>query len=206
MKNLNVLKQRRSEHGGSFANRKRRARRPLNTNNPVHLVLKSDNAIGRRSLKSNRGIVLRALGRYSKHFGIKIYEKAVCGNHIHCVVRSRSRTSMQNFCRVFAGQIAQEILRQHPYSAEELRLHHYRRKKKQEPPRHPKNRRTFWTSLVYTRIVRWGFDFRNVLNYVVRNFLETERIIPYKPRLRMVKSSTDSATVWSGLTLVYHSD
>ena len=187
------MKQRRSEHGGSFAKGKRRARRPLNAKNPVHLVLKSERAIGRRNLKQNRPIVLRTLIKYSKRFGVKIHEKAICGNHIHCVVKAPNRFALQNFFRVVAGQIAQEILKSHPMAENEFTTN-----TKLDDilnNSHPKNRRSFWTSLAYTRIVRWGFDFRNVINYVVRNTLETERIISYKARRQFVGTLADTYSV-----------
>ncbi len=181
MKKISSLKKRRSEHGGSFSVLTRRSRRPLNSDNPVHLVLRSEIAFGARSLKRNRPIVLRTLFKFSKRFKVKVYEKAICSNHIHCVVKAPSRRAMQNFFRVFAGQIAQEILIAHPLT-EMARERGDRGGTSAGENTHPKNRRSFWTLLAYTRIVRWGFDFRTVLKYVVRNTLETERIIPYKPR------------------------
>ncbi len=179
MKKISSLRKRRSEHGGSFSVKSRRSRRPLNTDYPVHLVLRSEIAFGARSLKRNRRIVLRTLFKFSKRFEVKVYEKAICSNHIHCLVKAPSRRAMQNFFRVFAGQIAQEILNAHPLTASESAD---RGGTQSVGKTHPKNRRSFWTLLAYTRIVRWGFDFRTVLKYVVRNTLETERIIPYKPR------------------------
>lgn len=179
MRKIPSLKKRRSEHGGSFSVKSRRSRRPLNTDNPVHLVLRSEIAFGERSLKRNRRIVLRTLFKFSKRFKVKVYEKAVCSNHIHCVVKAPNRRAMQNFFRVFAGQVAQEILQAHPLNEKESAE---RGVTQSMDSAHPKNRRSFWALLAYTRIVRWGFDFRTVLKYVVRNTLETERIIPYKPR------------------------
>lgn len=195
MENKNILRKRKTEHGGSFSFRKRRSRRPLDVSRPVHLVLKSELATGDRNLKNHRRVVLRILIQYSKHFRIRVYEKAICGNHIHCLVRARSKRQFQGFFRVLAGQIAQEILELHPLSEKERGYQNRLAGGTPESEPHPKNKRSFWALLAYTRIVRGGYDFRNVRNYIIRNVLETERIIPYKARAAkiFVRASEPSA-------------
>jgi REP element-mobilizing transposase RayT len=162
------------EHGGDLAVTRRRSRRPVNPKKPVHIVLRSNLAVGRRSLLKNQETVKRVLIKFSKHFGVRIYERAICGNHIHCLVKADSRRSLQNFFRVFAGQVAQEILRDFPLQKHE--------KKAFRGGTHPKNHKSFWSRLLYSRIVRWGRDFRGVRNYVIDNTLEALGLKPYRPR------------------------
>jgi len=52
--------------------------------------------------------------KYSVRFQVKIYEYAIQGNHIHLLIKARSREGMQNFFRVIAGHSAQQILREFP--------------------------------------------------------------------------------------------
>lgn len=163
----------------------RKTRRPLNSKRPVHLVLRSDLARGKRSLFKNKRLVLQFLRKYSKMFGVRVYEIAVCGNHLHGVVRCSDRTRLQNFFRVFAGQVAQEILRMHPLQRGE--------EKAFRGGTHPKSQKSFWSLLAYTRIVAWGRDFENVIAYVFRNTLETLKLIEYTRTTRRIFSGIPGA-------------
>jgi hypothetical protein len=49
---------------------------------------------------------------------------------------------------------------------------------------HPKNQRKFWAVLIYSRVMTWGKDFKNVAKYILQNTLEALFIIAYKPRKR----------------------
>lgn len=110
----------------------------------------------------------------AKRFGVQVYEKAICGNHLHLLVRGKSKTDVQNFFRVLSGHIAQEILRQFPL-AEKERGGALKKGCK-------KNQRKFWSLLLYSRIVSWGRDFGNVANYIIQNTLEALGLIPYQAR------------------------
>lgn len=174
MRNHTFIPKRPTEHGGILTVKRRNSKRPLNIQRPVHIVLRSDLAKGKRSLLKNQKIVDRVLAKFSKKFHIKVYEKAICGNHIHCLVKAYSRRSLQNFFRVLAGQIAQEILNLYPLQKNE--------KKAFRGGTHRKNQKTFWSLLLYSRIVSWGRDFGNVGRYLVRNTLEALGLIPYQER------------------------
>ena len=171
MKLRKLASNNRFDHGGVLSVRTRKRRRPLNPKKPVHLVLRSDLAKGRRSLLKNKALVLRILERFSKRFNVRVYEVAVCGNHLHCLVKARFRTQLQNFFRVFAGQVAQEILKLFPLQKKEAKAY--------RGGTHPKNHKSFWSLLAYTRIVSWGRDFKNVRAYVFRNTLEALGLIAY---------------------------
>jgi REP element-mobilizing transposase RayT len=180
---LSFLKKTKREHGGLHSVGQRRSRRPINIRQPVHIVLRSEQAHGTRSLFKNKAIALRVLNKFSKRFRIRVYEKAICGNHIHCLVKAQTRRELQNFLRVFAGQVAQEILREFPMSKQER--HRSRGgtpsgTRKRSP--HPKNQRTFWSLLVYSRIVSWGREYLTVKAYVLQNKLEALGVIEYKVR------------------------
>lgn len=179
MKQLSFFAKARGEHGGSLALSKRRSRRPINIKNPVHLVLRSDLANGSRSLLRNQVLILRILQKFSWRFRIRVYEKAICGNHIHLVVRAHSRRDLQNFFRVFAGQVAQEILLKFPLQKREEKAFVGLRG---GTPMHLKNQRTFWSLLLYSRIVGWGRDLRGVIAYVIQNTKEALGLVAYKKR------------------------
>lgn len=181
MKKLSPLPPKRKiEHGGSFAVGRRRSKRPIEIKKPMHVVLRSDLAKGRRSLMRHNALAERILKKASRRFHICIYEKAICGNHIHLVVKGRNRIELQNFFRVVAGHIAQEILQLYPLQ---------KRERGGAPglapavaSGHPKNRRKFWSLLLYSRIVSWGRDFITVKKYIIQNVMESLGLIPYKTR------------------------
>ena len=172
MKQQSFLPKIKLEHGGSLTIRKRINTRPLAVKKPLHLVLKSELGKGKRSLLRNKALVLRIQAKYAKRFQVRIYKNAVCGTHIHCLVKGHSRRGLQNFFRVFAGQVAQEILKLYPLQRNEARafiggVHH-------------KNQKSFWSFLAYTRVVNWGRDFIGAKLYVKRNVLEALGFIPYE--------------------------
>jgi REP element-mobilizing transposase RayT len=167
----------RKEHGGTLALGKRRKQRPLSLKTPLHLVLRSDFAFGRRSLVRHRPLVVKIITKAKQRFHIRVYENAVVANHIHLVVKGRTRKNLQNFFRVVTGHIAQELLRQFPISA-------YDRAKAGGTPGSREKENKFWQTRIYSRIVSWGREYLNVKNYVIQNELEALGIIPYKERSR----------------------
>ncbi len=180
-----MKEQARLEHGGSLLVGKRRVRRPLSLEKSHHLVLKSDFAYGARSLLRHRPLIKYIIKRTARRFEIKILGRAIVGNHIHLLVVGNRRDQLQNFFRVVAGHIAQKILKKVP-------LNRYERMKRsaeanglRRKTRERENK--FWQTRVYSRVVRWSFDFVNVWRYIIQNELEVARIIPYKTRKKLEK-------------------
>ena len=201
------------EHGGALSVGKRRSRRPLSTKHPLHLTLRSEFAYGKRSLLRHRPAIERIMKKAASRFGVSVYKYAVCSNHLHLLVRGKTRIGLQNFFRVFAGHLAQEILREFPLSKTEKAG--TARARGQGPakerggaptegcaygkttlkitkPPHPKNQRKFWAVLIYSRVMTWGRDFANVTKYIVQNTLEALFIVAYRPRKNR-RLSTDRA-------------
>ena len=164
----------RREHGGALSVRRRKSKRPLTTRNPFHVTLRSELATGKRSLLRHKNLIYKVLNKASRRFGIKIYQQAICGNHIHLLVRGRYRFAIQNFFRVVAGHIAQKILENQPLLPNE-RI----RGNAQKNGKNTAYKRKFWGALLYSRMVRWGRDYSNVVNYIERNVLEAIGWIPY---------------------------
>lgn len=135
----------------------------------------------------NKALIERILSKASRRFHVRIYEKAICGNHIHLSVKGRNRIELQNFFRVIAGHIAQEILQLYPLPKPQRggasgTPGSSGSQQSQHQKGHPKNRRKFWSLLLYSRIVSWGRDFITVKNYIIQNVKESLGLIPYKTR------------------------
>jgi REP element-mobilizing transposase RayT len=168
----NQRKRRKTEHGGSFATLKRRAKRPLNINQSHHITMKSHFAVGPRSLFRHKKTILKLIHKSRCKFRIKVYEYAIQGNHIHLLVKAKSREELQNFFRVVAGHIAQKILADFPLKPQGGGALKGCKK----------NQRKFWSYLLYSRIITWGREFRTVTKYIQKNALELLQIIAYQPR------------------------
>ena len=157
------------------------------------MTLRSQFAKGQRSLLKHMRQIDGVIKKASELFDIRVYEKAICGNHIHLLIRGKTRLNLQNFFRVVAGHIAQKILESFPITNAERGAE---RKAAGGAPRGvrkkpvcQKNQRKFWELLVYTRIVTWGKEFRTIAKYIVQNTLEALNIIAYQKRSTRYNSS-----------------
>jgi REP element-mobilizing transposase RayT len=179
MKQLSLIPSRyfRKEHGGALSVGRRRSRRPLSAKDAHHVTLRSEFAIGERSLLRHRPLIEGVIKKASRRFNIKVYRQAICRNHIHLLVKGKRRVDLQNFFRVFAGHIAQGILTFHPYKPHEEGGAPARKKGCK------KNQRKFWQLLIYSRVLTWGREFKTVADYIMQNTLEALHLIAYSPRL-----------------------
>ena len=145
------------EHGGTINYRKRKSARPFDPHLPIHVVLRSEKAKGKNSMlrKKHKSEIEKLLYCLANKYEIKIYEFANSGNHLHLLIRAKIKFQLQNFFREFAGRISLMIY---------------------------KGKRKFWTSKVYTKIIKWGRHFKNVSIYVIQNNLESLKLIPYQSR------------------------
>jgi REP element-mobilizing transposase RayT len=166
------------EHGGTFSIGRRRKLRPLSVKSPIHLVLRSDFAYGNRSLLRHRPLIKKIIKKAEKRFHIKIYEIAVVSNHIHLLIKGKHRKDIQNFFRVVAGHIAQDILRQFPILKTDIAG---------GAPNIREKDNKFWQTRIYSRLVSWGREFIAVKKYIIQNTLEALGLIPYKERLKVIQ-------------------
>ena len=206
MKQQSFFKPSRKEHGGILSVQTRRSRRPISTKHPLHLTLRSDYAYGSRSLLKHRTLINSIGKKFSRRFGVQIYRQAICGNHIHLLVRGTTRLGLQNFFRVFAGHIAQQILAGAPImelernkvqarvygggapvDSELKRALAKKLRSKADSQRQgcKKNQRQFWGQLTYTRVISWGKEFSTVSRYILQNTLEALQMIAYQPRRKL---------------------
>ena len=165
---------RRKEHGGAHSVGRRRSRRPLSTKHSLHVTLRSELAVGARSLLKHRDIIDRVLKINLSRYRISLYRIAVCGNHVHLLLRGKDREQIQNFFRVFAGHVAQRILQRLPLAPSESPT----------DSGCAKNQRRFWKLLIYSRIVSWGREFKTVARYIHQNILESLFLVAYTVRKR----------------------
>lgn len=97
----------RKEHGGDLSIRRRKSKRHLTIKNPFHVTLRSEYATGKRSLLRHKNMIYKVLHKASRRFGVKIYQQAICGNHIHLLVRATTICDSKLFsrcCRTYRAE------------------------------------------------------------------------------------------------------
>jgi REP element-mobilizing transposase RayT len=186
MKQQSFFKNQARAHGGAHSVKKRRTPRPMSTKHALHITLRSQFAKGQRSLLKHKKPINEVIEKASKQFQIQVYEKAICGNHIHLLIRGKTRVNLQNFFRVVAGHIAQKILESFPITKQEREAERARggapTSGKMKKTGCQKNQRKFWELLIYTRIITWGKEFKTVTMYIIQNTLEALNVIAYQKR------------------------
>jgi REP element-mobilizing transposase RayT len=152
----------RLEHGGELAQGRRKLDRPISTDKPMHVVLRSDKAKGEWSMLRHRNDrrIRHLVYQLAKRFNVRVYQYANAGNHLHLLVRAKSRSDFQAYLRALSGCVARAITGA--------------KKGVRKGP--------FWARLAYSRIVQWGRDFLGVKVYLLQNDGEAQRMIPYQPR------------------------
>lgn len=138
--------------GGEIQKGKRKTFRPIDPKSTIHLVLKSSRAKGGWSLlhRRNKIRIQDLLEEQARENGIKVYQYSNMGNHLHLLIKTKSRAGFQKFLRVFSGRVAMLVTGARKGNAQGK----------------------FWDALAFTRIVRWGKDFARVIRYFFKNELE----------------------------------
>jgi REP element-mobilizing transposase RayT len=165
------------DFGGALLRGNPREQRPISTQRPMHLVLRSSQACGERSfLRPGRArLVERLVRKQGREKGVRIYRFANSGNHLHLLVLPRSRKGYHGFVRAISGLIARLAL-----GAE-----------RGQPKRAQGS--SFWDARPYTRIVEWGRAFHLACSYVRLNELEASDFWPYRARDKGRGSGTRSS-------------
>lgn len=135
--------------GGSDMVGKRKVARPLATNRPLHLVLKSSQARGRLTFLNHRTALDQVLRRISRKWGVQIKNRVWVSNHIHMTVQFSNRMHYQNWIRELTGQIVcclSQRVRQRIAN--------------------------FFDHRPWTRVLEWGRDLLNMKDYFLKNELQ----------------------------------
>ena len=152
-----------TEHGGEYSRGRRKSRRPVSTRDAMHLTLRSSYAVGKRSFhqKELACFIKSLLQASAKRYGIRIYSYSINPNHLHILLKTKTKGGFKAFLRNLAGKIAQKATGAKKGCAFGKR---------------------FFDQLAFTRIVKFGRDFRGVAKYIFQNIQETLGLIAYQPR------------------------
>ena len=109
-----------------------------------------------------RSHVDRAVGKIAERHGTRVYRYANVGNHLHLLVRTRTRRAFQRFLRDLSGSVAMIVTGARKSN--------------------PLAQGRFWDELAYTRIVSWGREYRNLELYFIKNLFEAAGLLTRKAK------------------------
>jgi putative transposase len=141
--------------GDLLKNGNAKIKRPLDSKLPIHLVLR--NTKGGMRLPRTIVPVKLTINRIAHKHGVRIYEYANVGNHLHMLIKIPQRERWSAFIRELTGQLAQLV---------------------QGITGRQKGMANFWKKRPFTRIVRgWRKAFQTARSYIELNLLEAEGMI-----------------------------
>lgn len=184
--------------GGALLEGKRKHLRPLSTKNSLHIVMRSQWATGKDSflVLRNRNAINKIITHFAKKFGVKVYSRALNSNHIHLLLRITNRRLYRAFIKAVSGKIASQVMSQQSFKF----FSQSRQPRSFEPHANltkggdgvqtsgengfltGKKNHGFWEFRPFSRIVSWGRDFKNCVQYLKQNVLEAVGFAAYKPR------------------------
>ena len=140
----------------------RKGKRPFDESKAMHIVMRTHlrSALHVRSVKA---WLLSYIPSLAHREGICIYHFVIQSDHLHFVLKARSKQSVSIFLRVLAGVTARRVL-----CAERGRM----------------SQASMWLRRPYSRVLSWGREFHNALHYVQRNVLEGTKVLKYESRSR----------------------
>jgi len=153
----------------------------MNSREAIHLVMRSSWAKGPTSFRhpSNKNKIEAVLRAVALKHQVRVYRKAIVGNHIHLVFKVPDRHGYCAFIRSISGQIARHIMRKQSFK-------NFLKQQQGDGGAQAKNQEVqgkdqqFWQFRPWTRILCWGKDFKTCCGYVVDNVSEALGFIPYK--------------------------
>lgn len=158
--------------GGLLLKGNAKVARPLSTKEPIHLVLKSANAVGTQSMLQTYNVkkIDKIIRSHAKLCRIRVYHLVNVGNHLHLVIKLDARILFAKFVRTITGLIARHVLKQErgPQNHETKSL------------KSRKNKSSFWVARPFTRLISWGKDYKFVARYMEKNSNQAKRhFIPW---------------------------
>lgn len=142
----------RTQYGGLKSKGHRKLERPFSAKRWLHVVLKSDRANGKLSLKAaaNQTFIRTLIYDKGERFGVNVADFVNMGNHLHIKVGAGSRPQFQKFLKSITGRIARHVT----------------------GARRGKAFGRFWQGLAYSRVLMSRIEEIRLLRYFSANRLE----------------------------------
>ncbi len=121
------------------------------------MVIKSEKAKGNFSFVNHQSAMVRAISAASKKWNITVYDKAVNFNHVHFVIRIKSESDYRSWIRELTSEIVRFISMKTGIKLTQ-----------------------FFSLRPWTRILNWGRDYKNAMEYLILNKMEVVGLRPSK--------------------------
>ena len=159
------------EYGGGKSKGKRKTVRPFDPKHAIHATFRASKAKGAWSMLNRRhkGYVYGEADRIARESHVKLHRFVNVGNHVHVVLKARSRRDFQRFLRVFGGRIAMLVT-----GARKGKPIGKKVGAAKAGPLLLETRERFWDFSVYTKIVSFGRQWSLLSKYMEKNLWEAE--------------------------------
>ena len=137
--------------GAKFSSYNPNSSRPLAVKTPIHVVMRSPMAKGHLSLLFFDKEIRKIIKKQSEAAGVKVYDFANAGNHLHFVCSLSRVDGWKQFIRALSGLIARLVLKAERGCAVGAK---------------------FWEGRPWTRILTWGRAYKTVKKYLAFNKTE----------------------------------
>ena len=144
--------------GGELLTNKRKSKRPLSPNLPLHLVLRSTSKI---VFSPHNFRLEKLIHQIANESNIRIYEFAINWSHLHFVILAKTREDYNYFVRVLSSKLAMAIQKSQTIKAKKL-----------------------FALRPFTRILTWGRDFKNARAYMILNQKESRGEIKREKKVK----------------------
>lgn len=163
----------------------------------MHLILKSNLAHGPYSFLGKMKALESLTRRVSGRSGVKLYDLAIAGNHLHLIIRPKSPRAYRAFVRALSGLIPRlmmnvqrgralrvvmaRISEDENVEGRHLRVEHASSRRNVGVADGVEQQRlwcidsaktSFWQARPFTRIVSWGRDYVALKTYLIKNRLD----------------------------------
>lgn len=159
-KQYQLFKQQPSSYGSDLlTTRKARSRgRPLATKESMHLVLRSTKAKGAWNFRkpNHQKSIQRIIDNFSRKYGVRVYNYANVGNHLHMHFRLSKRALYRPFIRALTSAIAMAVTGVNRWN------------------KSPSGALKFWDRRPFTRVLVGCKSWLGLKDYIQVNQLEGE--------------------------------
>lgn len=149
--------------GGELNKGKRKTARPISIKKSMHVVIKSSKAVGRLSFLNHQRQLDQSLRIISKKWGVVVRKTAWVRNHVHLILQIGSRSQYQGWVREMTSAMV-HVLKTRIQDHSDL-LHQLTR---------------FFDHRPFTRVIEWGRDLENAIDYLALNQMEVVGLRPAK--------------------------
>lgn len=189
---IDLFPKRSKSYGGVLLNKRqnRTYARPISTSQTMHLVLRSSQAVGEKSFKtnSNKAAIQNILNKFAIKYGIRIISLANVGTHLHLHIKIARRAGYLCFIRAVTSAIAMHVSGRNRWTARVSNKSIATLPELTSVSRAKLSAPKFWDYRPFTRIVEGFRAFLNMKDYIQINQLEGLGVPRYQARMLLTRA------------------